>query len=296
MRLDKYLTEIHPELSRAKIQKIIKLGKVLVNGSACRSSYNVSDGDDVRILALDKEEKFVLRHEKSDISVLYEDDLYFVVEKPAGVAVHPSETGSLSGTLVHAFLDKIKIDDFNDPYRPGVVHRLDKDTSGLVVMVKNSAGYDYFVNLFKTRKIEKRYLALVRGSLKHMTGVIDSPIGRDFRDRKRMAVVSGVDGKPAITEYIVMEEFSGLSMLDVCIKTGRTHQIRVHMSAIGHPVAGDTVYGDSTLNKRLFSEFGLSRQFLHAYRLSFVDPTTKKEVTFTSDLPSDLQSIVGSLR
>lgn len=296
MRLDKYLTQIHPELSRARIQKIIKLGKVFVNGASVRPSFDVSDGDDIRILPLADDTEFVLEHEPSNISVLYEDDLFFVVEKPAGVAVHPSETGGLTGTLVHAFLNKISIGDFDDPYRPGVVHRLDKDTSGLVILVKNRVAYDYFVSLFKARKIEKRYLALVRGNLRHNSGVIDSPIGRDFRDRKRMAVVADGEGRPAISEYIVMEEFSGLSMLDICIKTGRTHQIRVHMSAIGHPVCGDEVYGDSKLNERLLDEHGLSRQFLHAYRLSFLNPTTKEEVTFTSDLPYDLQSVANSLK
>ncbi len=296
MRLDKYLTQLHPELSRAKIQKIIKIGKVFVNGAASRASYNVSEKDDVRLLRLPEEEEFVLRYEKSNFTVLYEDDSFMVIDKPPGVAVHPSETRSLSGTLVHGFLNKIKVSDFDDPYRPGVVHRLDKDTSGLIIMVKNRAAYDYFVDIFKQRKIEKRYLTLVRGTLKHSTGIIDSPIGRDFRDRKRMAVVAQGEGKTAVTEYSVMEELSNMSMLDVCLKTGRTHQIRVHLSAIDHPVVGDMVYGDLTLNKHLLSEYGLSRQFLHAYKLSFVSPTTKKEITFTSDLPNDLQSVVNALK
>lgn len=227
--------------------------------------------------------------------ILYEDDSCLVVNKPANILVHPKEgEKDLKGTVIAAFLDKIQKNDFTD-FRPGVVHRLDKDTSGVLLLAKNKSAYDDLVGQFKTRTIKKSYLALVRGIMQHKEAVIDSPIGRSLRNRKKMALVTLSLGKNAVSEYKVIKEFGNVSLLRVKIRTGRTHQIRVHMAGIGHPVVGDSIYGDKKFNKVFEEKFGLERQFLHAEMIKFKSPDTKRLKTVSSKLPSDLETVLAKL-
>ncbi|MFA6305266.1 MAG: RluA family pseudouridine synthase [Candidatus Gracilibacteria bacterium] len=230
-------------------------------------------------------------------NILFENKDYLVVEKPSGICVHPSDTSD-EVTLIDQLKSKIELKDL-DPVRPGVVHRLDKDTSGILIVAKNKVSYDYFVKMFKNRKIEKHYYVLVRGILKHKKAIIDSPISRDVKNRVRMNVSASIGAKNALTVYEVLHEyktaFGNVSLLDVNIKTGRTHQIRVHMKAIDHPVVMDETYGDKQFNVAFFGEVGLKRQFLHAYFLGFKDPQGDKKI-FRSDLPKDLNDIVLKLK
>lgn len=231
------------------------------------------------------------------VKILFENKDYLVVEKPSGISVHPSETSN-EITLTDQLKSKIDLKDL-DPIRPGVVHRLDKNTSGILIIARNKVSYDYFVKLFKSRKIEKHYSALVRGVLKHKKAVIDSPISRDLNNRTKMSISASVGAKNAVTVYKVLNEyktsFGMVSLLDVEIKTGRTHQIRVHMKAIDHPVVMDASYGDRKFNEVFSEALGLKRQFLHAYMLKFRDPDGNAKI-FRSDLPEDLNDIVIKLK
>lgn len=227
--------------------------------------------------------------------ILYEDDSCFVIDKPAGILVHPAQGKvSFDGTLIEVFRDKIKWDEVND-LRPGIVHRLDKDTSGVVVVAKNREAYKDLVEQFKSRTIKKSYLALVRGIMQHKEAVIDSPIGRSLRNRKKMALSNESLGKNAVSQYKVIKEFGNVSLLRIRIRTGRTHQIRVHMAGIGHPVVGDSTYGDEKFNKVFKDKFGLERQFLHAEMIKFKSPGTKKLKTVSSKLPNDLEVVLAKL-
>jgi 23S rRNA pseudouridine1911/1915/1917 synthase len=295
MRLDKYLSGVMPEVSRSHIQQMIKGGKVLVNNEKVKTGFNLSVGDKIYMKKVDPVETIV-GDDALNVEIIYEDKDIIVINKPEGMIVHPTSDSNRSGTVVNALFDKIE-KGFGDPLRPGIVHRLDKDTSGLMVVAKNKAAYEALVSMFKKRGVEKHYIALVRGVLDYKEGIIDSPIMRDFRSRKKMGVASDKVGKNAITLYKVIKEIeiepkSYLSLLDVEIKTGRTHQIRVHMSAIGHPVVGDKAYGFSGLNKKMKEVYGLNRQFLHACRLSFPHPITRKKLNFEIQLPNDLAKIL----
>lgn len=231
------------------------------------------------------------------IKIIFENDDYMVVEKPSGISVHPSATSD-EPTLIEELRSKINLKDL-DPERPGVVHRLDKNTSGLLIIAKNKASYDYFVKLFKTRKIEKHYYALVRGVLKHKKAVIDSPITRDLNYRTRMNVSASIGAKNAVTVYEVVSEYKvscgKVSLLDLDLKTGRTHQIRVHLKAIDHPVVMDNVYGDRKFNQAFSEAYGLNRQFLHAYMLKFKDPDGNTKI-FRAELPEDLNDVDDKLK
>jgi 23S rRNA pseudouridine1911/1915/1917 synthase len=235
----------------------------------------------------------------SDPKILYEGNDYFVVDKPAGVVVHRSETSRGGEFLIDAFLDKID-ENVGESFRPGIVHRLDKDTSGLLIIAKTQRGYEYFVSQFKRRAVKKKYLALVKGILEHKEGIIDSPIGRDVRNRKRMGVVAERMGKNAVSRFKVLKELevdkkASVSLVEIEIETGRTHQIRVHMAAIGHGVVGDNTYGIGSFNRKFKEKFGLERQFLHACELGFKDPDTKKKILVTSELPEDLGSVMKKI-
>lgn len=232
------------------------------------------------------------------IPILYEDKDVLVVDKPYGMVVHPAPGDRrITGTLVNALLGKIKVGQFSG-LRPGIVHRLDKDTSGALIVVKNKKAAENLMAQFKSRKVQKYYLAMVCGILKHPEGIIESPIARAYADRKKMRVAHEGDGKMAVSVYKTLKTFKLekgrylFSLLEVQIKTGRTHQIRVHMSALGHSVVGDGVYGNRKMNRYFEEKFGLKRQFLHAQKLVFVSPATKKEVKATADLPADLQNVL----
>ena len=283
VRLDRYLAEKYPELSRAALQKLIKQGFILVNDSTAKPSQKLSAGDTI-FVELPPPQKVSLEAEPVPVDVIYEDDYLLVICKPAGLVVHPSP-GHTSHTLVNALLARWPdLASFGDTMRPGIVHRLDKDTSGLIIVAKNSRAQHYLINQFRTRSVSKGYLVLVKGRLAPIEGIIDAPLGRDPSNRKRIAVVTS--GRQARTRYKVKEYLKGFTLLDVSTETGRTHQIRVHLSAIGYPVVGDATYGvKSTYVKR---------QFLHAYRLSF-SLFNGQHREFTCELPPDLKQCLASL-
>lgn len=284
-RLDKYLAEACPELSRSHLQKLIKNGYVLVNGCEAKASQKLSNGDEVHV-SLPPPRPVSLVAEPILLSIVYEDDDLVVVDKPAGLTVHPAP-GHTSHTLVNALLAHCpELAKFGDTPRPGIVHRLDKDTSGLMIIAKNSYAQQNLINQFKNQSVSKVYLVLVRGRLAPKNGAIEALIGRDPSNRKRMAVVAG--GRSARTNYRVKEYFHNYTLLEVMPETGRTHQIRVHLSAIGYPVVGDSVYGVRSPH--------LKRQFVHAYRLGFSLPASGKYREFTCELPSDLKQALELIR
>lgn len=234
------------------------------------------------------------------IDVLYEDPSCFVINKPAGMAVHLASASHKGATVVEEMREKIT-KDFKDKLRPGIVHRLDKDTSGALIIARNQAAVDDLVSQFKNRKVQKVYLALVFGVLQYPEGIIDSPISRSYRDRKKMALAADNVGKQAISKYKVLKQFKidskyNASLLEVQIMTGRTHQIRVHMASIGHSVIGDKLYGNKKINKFFENKFGLTRQFLHSQKIQFKSPNTGKSVKIEAPLPEDLETVLIKLQ
>ena len=286
-RIDKYIAAEVPDLSRSLIQRLIKEGLVTVNGAMTKASYRVKAGDEISIRVPPPEEtELVAEHMPLDI--VYEDQDIIVVNKPAGMVVHPAY-GHRSGTLVNAILAHCpELAGLDGTQRPGIVHRLDKDTSGLIIVAKNEAAKQSLQRQFKGREVKKVYLALVEGRLEPERGIIEAPIGRDPKRRKRMAVVPG--GREARTEFRVLERFPAHTLVEVEPKTGRTHQVRVHFTFIGHPVAGDRVYG---FRKQRLE---LERQFLHAQTLGFKLPSSGRYVEFTAELPEDLREILEGLK
>lgn len=276
-RLDKFVSEQCLELSRTHAQKLISDGDIKVNENVARASLRLEAGDRVDIIippTLPSE----LTPEAIPLNIIYEDDDLLVVNKPAGLTVHPAP-GHPSHTLVNAILFHFPhLTEISSSLRPGIVHRLDKDTSGLMLVAKNKVAQDNLINQFRTRSVTKSYLVLVEGRLTPERGIIEAAIGRDPRNRKRMAVVSR--GSEARTEYQVSKYTGNYTLLEITPETGRTHQIRVHLAAIGYPVVGDIVYG-------VKSSY-LSRQFLHACRLGFRLPSSGEYVEFTAELPPDL--------
>jgi 23S rRNA pseudouridine1911/1915/1917 synthase len=276
VRLDKYVSEKCPEISRTHAQKLIENGYVTVNNQPAKSSLKLQKGDKVNI-EIPPPAPGNLTPEAIPLTIIYEDSDLMVVNKPAGLTVHPAP-GHYTGTLANAILNHIPNQQVSEGIRPGIVHRLDKDTSGLIIVAKNPAAHMKLSDQFKRRGVAKVYLALVKGHLTPEQGIIEANIGRHPRDRKRMAVVSG--GREARTEYKVIKYVGNYTFLEVRPKTGRTHQIRVHLAAIGFPIVGDAVYGGK-------SDY-LSRQFLHASILRFKLPSTGEYREFQAGLPDDL--------
>ena len=275
IRLDRYVGDRCPELSRAQAQRLIADRNITVNDRPVKASLKLNTGDRVNII-IPPTPPATLSPEDIPLNIIYEDADLLVVDKPAGLTVYPAP-GHPSHTLVNAILSHIPELPGNT-LRPGIVHRLDKDTSGLMVVARNSQAQDNLINQFRERQVVKIYLVLVKGHLVPERGAIEAPIGRDPRNRQRMAVVDG--GREARTGYQVVKYMDKHTMLEVRMETGRTHQIRVHLAAIGFPVVGDKTYG-------VKSPY-LSRQFLHAARLGFHLPATGKYVEFESELPPDL--------
>jgi 23S rRNA pseudouridine1911/1915/1917 synthase len=283
IRLDKYLTQVLPQFSRAYLQKLIVQGYILVNGQRAKANQRLNKADRITV------EIFTLpAHplaEQIPLTIIYEDEDMLVIDKPAGLTVHPAP-GHPSHTLVNAVLAHCPgLAMSNELMRPGIVHRLDKDTSGLMVIAKNDFAREYLAAQFKSRTVTKGYLVLVRGRLSPEQGIIEAPIGRDPHSRRRMAIVEA--GKEASTRYQVRKYLDSYTLVEVTPLTGRTHQIRIHLSAIGCPVVGDPIYGIKSAH--------LSRQFVHAYRLGFRLPSTKQYQEFTSPLPMDLEQALGYL-
>ena len=277
IRLDKYLTQILPQFSRAHLQKLIVQGYILVNGQRTKANQRLNKADRITV-ELPPLPVYPLA-EPIPLIIIYEDEDLLVIDKPAGLTVHPAP-GHPSHTLVNAVLAHCPgLAMSNGLMRPGIVHRLDKDTSGLIVIAKNDFVREYLAAQFKSRTVTKGYLVLVKGRLSPEQGIIEAPIGRDPHNRRRMAIVEA--GKDAITQYKVRKYLNNYTLVEVTPLTGRTHQIRVHLSAIGCPVVGDPIYGIRSAH--------LNRQFIHAYRLGFHLPSTKQYQQFTSSLPVDLQ-------
>ena len=279
-RLDKYVGENCPELSRTQAQKLIAGGYITVNDHTAKAGLKLDIGDVVKVVIPPPP---TLSPEAIPLNIVYQDDDLLVIDKPAGLTVYPAP-GHPAHTLVNAILSRFP-ELADNSLRPGIVHRLDKDTSGLMVVVKNASAQADLISQFKARSIAKTYLALVKGRLEPEHGIIEADIGRDPRHRKRMAVVA--EGREARTQYHVMEYIGDYTLLEVRPETGRTHQIRVHLAAIGFPVVGDKVYGVKSAY--------LSRQFLHASSLGFKLPFTGEYVEFTSELPSDLEQALKDI-
>ena len=284
VRLDRYVSEQCPELSRTYAQRLIADGYITVNDRQAKPSLKLGVGDRLRVV-IPPTAPSPLSPEAIPLNIIYEDDDLLVIDKPAGLAVHPAP-GHPGHTLVNAILSHFpRLADVSDSLRPGVVHRLDKDTSGVMLVAKNRTAQQNLSDQFKAHSVGKAYLVLVKGQLTPEQGVIEAPMGRDPRNRKRMAVVT--EGREARTEYRVIRYIGNYTLLEVMPETGRTHQIRVHLSAIGYPVVGDKVYGVKSPH--------LSRQFVHASRLGFKLPSTGEYVEFTSELPPDLEQALKDI-
>jgi len=284
VRLDRFVGEKCPGLSRTHAQKLITGDFITVNGHPAKSSLKLEDGDRVAV-EIPPEPPTSLAPEDIPLDIVYEDADLLVVDKPAGLAVHPSP-GHPSHTLANAVLNYLPgLAEDGDSLRPGIVHRLDKDTSGLLVVAKNRVAQANLSEQFKSRSVSKSYLVLVKGKLTPESGIIEADIGRDPRNRQRMAVVSR--GREARTDYRVIRYAGSCSLLEIKPETGRTHQIRVHLAAIGFPVMGDAAYGVKSPH--------LSRQFLHAARLGFKLPSTGQYVEFNSPLPPDLERVLKEI-
>lgn len=294
-RIDKLLLSFIEGQSRSEIQKLLKSGKVTVNDLNVKTGY-LCKADDVIKVDLQPKVKAEILKQDLALKILFENDDYMVVFKPSGILTH-LDNNYRENTLVNGLVDKIKLDDFENLDRPGIVHRLDKETSGLVLVCKNINSYNFYVSEFKNRKVEKKYYALVFGILKHKEGIIDSPISRDVKSRKKMSISTDKKAKVAITEYKVIEEYVldnvKMSLLDINLKTGRTHQIRVHLSAIGHSVVGDYLYGHKKDN--LLIKVSLKRTFLEAYNLCFRDFSTLEKKCFLIPLSEDLNLFLDRL-
>lgn len=277
-RIDKVITSEVTTLSRSFIQKLIKDGQLFVNGVSAKANYRVKEGDDI-LFSIPKAIEPDILPEKMDLDILYEDDSLLVINKPKDMVVHPAP-GHYSGTLVNGILYHCKgnLSGINGILRPGIVHRIDKDTTGALIVCKSDIAHNYIAEQLKEHSITRKYFAIVHGVIKEEEGTIEGAIGRDPSDRKKMCI-NARNGKPAVTHFKVIERFKDYTYVSCQLETGRTHQIRVHMTSIGHPLLGDEVYG-----KRA-SKFKLQGQTLHAGIIGFVHPVTQEYMEFQAPLP-----------
>ena len=281
-RIDKYLAE-ELGISRSTVKKMIDEGFALVNGKEVKASLILSEADELFVKdGFIKETSF--EAEDIPINIVYEDDDLLVINKKSGMVVHPGN-GNTSGTLVNALMHYTKNLSNKEAFRPGIVHRIDKDTSGLMLVAKNDKAHDILAEGFKNKTIKREYIALVCGVIGEDTGVIDAPIGRDAKDRKKMCVTSE-NSKKAVTHFKVLKRYEHYTLLRLILDTGRTHQIRVHMKYIGHPVYNDPVYG------KAYNDFG---QFLHSASIDFEQPTTHEHLHFECDVPKEFQDFLDTL-
>jgi 23S rRNA pseudouridine1911/1915/1917 synthase len=279
LRLDNYLGEVLDK-SRSKIQEMIESNQIHVNGKIAKASYKVKEEDVISINEV-KRAIDVLKAEDIPLDIIYEDDDIIIVNKENKMVVHPA-IGNQTGTLVNALLHHSVLSE-KESFRPGIVHRIDAQTTGLLVVAKNDRAHEYLANEIATKNVKREYIALVHGKILNDTGTIDAPIGRDLKDRKKMSVIA--TGKKAITHFKVLERFNDATLIQIELETGRTHQIRVHMQYIEFPIVNDPVYG----RKTKYNEFG---QCLHAYKLTLTHPTTKNEMTFTAPIPKGMEDII----
>ncbi len=287
IRLDTYVARKVPEFSRTMIQKLIESGDILVNGDKKKLSYKVLSGDIITI-NIPEAKEVDLKPQEIPVEVVYEDNDIIVVNKPKGMVVHPAN-GNPDGTLVNAIMAMCKdsLSGIGGELRPGIVHRIDKDTSGLLIVAKNDKAHIEMSNQIKNHEVKKIYIALVRGIVGEDEATIDMPIGRSTKDRKKMAVVK--NGKEAVTHFKVLKRYDKYTLLEIKIDTGRTHQIRVHMAEIGHPVVGDMVYSNGK------NDFGVEGQMLHAKSLDFRHPITGKQMHLEAELPEYFKNIIEKL-
>jgi 23S rRNA pseudouridine1911/1915/1917 synthase len=289
IRLDLYLTqqEIYP--SRSQIRNLISQGKIRVNNRPGKPSYILKDGDVINLTPIEQKE-LEIEAEAIPLDIIYEDEDFVVVNKPSGMIVHPA--GKIrSSTLVNALLYHCRdsLSGIGGVIRPGIVHRLDKDTSGLMVVAKNDLAHLDLSKQIKEHQVTKKYIALVHGNLKDDSGIIDAPIGRSLKNRKKMAVTEEGRSREAVTQFKVLKRFSDYTLIEATLRTGRTHQIRVHLAFIGYPIVGDQLYG--------YKKQGLNidRQALHSHILGFVHPSSKKYMEFSAPLPQDMQELIDYL-
>lgn len=299
VRLDVYLTHQVENATRNKVQKAIQDGAVLINGKRVKPSYPIAPNDIIDI-TFPRPPRTEAKPENIPLDIIYEDDQLLIVNKAAGMVTHPAY-GNYTGTLVNALLHHCnKLSKVNTESRPGIVHRLDKETTGLMVIAKNNVAHHFLAKQFSKRTIDREYWAIVWGQFKKSKGTIEANLGRSKRDRKKVAVTA--EGKHAITEYEVLKQFDFLSLVRLKLKTGRTHQIRVHLAHIGHPVFGDPTYsgrsniwngleGKKALHAQNLLEI-ISRQALHAKTIGFIHPKTKELVKFDSELPGDMREVL----
>ncbi len=284
-RLDRVLADRFPDLSRAQLQRLIRSGAITVNDTVVRPACRLAPGD---LITVTFPEEPTVRPEPFPLDIVYEDEHLLVVNKPAGMVVHPAAR-MVSGTLVNALLAHCpQVADVGGPDRAGIVHRLDRETSGLIVVAKNPEAHAALQRQFKRRLVRKTYVALVEGQVQPREGIIEVPIGRDPKDRTRMAVSR--TGRPAVTQYRVVEVFPQYTLLEVRPHTGRTHQIRVHLAWLGYPVVGDRVYG------RRRQTLMPDRHFLHARDLAFTHPVTGEKLVLSAPLPPELTALLNQLR
>jgi len=304
-RLDVFITNQIENATRSKVQKLIEAGYVIVNSVPEKSSYKVLPGDEVEVTIPISPRPEVTEPEEIPLEIVFEDDALLVVNKPAGMVAHPAYA-NYTGTLVNALLfHSQKLSSLNEPSRPGIVHRIDKDTSGLLVVAKNDWTHAKLAGQFSRHSIEREYWAIAWGKFKELKGEIDFNIARCKTDRKKFTTVKN-EGKTAITYYEVLEEFEFASLLKLNLKTGRTHQIRVHLSGLGHPIFGDPVYGGRNIvygtglpkmKSRIQNLLDIiHRQALHAKTLGFIHPHTKEFIRFDSELPDDFKELLIKLR
>ena len=288
LRLDKALTLLLPDVSRSKIQAHLENGLILVNEKKEKSSYKLSENDIIKVMDFPSETSD-LNPEDIPLDIVYEDDDVIVVNKPKGLVVHPG-AGNTEHTLANALkFHSENLSSLNGEFRPGIVHRIDKDTAGLLIVAKNDAAHAFLSNQLVDHTLARKYYALVLGVISENEGKIIAPIGRDQKFRQKMAV-DLLHGKDAETNFKVLERFKEATLVECSLKTGRTHQIRVHMNYIGHPVIGDPIYGKG--NRVIYDD----GQLLFAHEIKFIHPKTKKEMTFSVDLPNYFKEILEKLR
>ena len=285
IRIDKFISLIDKDLSRSTIKKLIDDNQVLINSNPVKASYKVKVDDLIEVTEIDFSETEIVPT-KIDLDIVYEDDDVLVVNKPSGLVVHPAP-GHYQDTLVNGLMYHINsLSNINGDERPGIIHRIDKDTSGLIMVAKNNKSHKILADELKDKKTTREYIALVEGVIKNKKGKINAPIGRSKVNRLKMDVVS--NGKPAITYFEVIETYEDKTLIKCILETGRTHQIRVHLAYINHPVVGDYIYGSAKAN-----DFG---QFLHAKTLGFTHPKTKEKMLFDSELPKEFQDFIDKLK